>query len=347
MISCVRTRDYRDLAQCPDRYFEMTLNIMLTSRAAVFLSGDFRLTTTLRGSPVQFTDDLDTQKLIPVFKFGWSALVAFTGIATAPLVGDVGDWISRQLHEIPLRAPFNELPKRLLESGRWLKLLPGETKIAFSVVGFDGRRPYSMLISNFQDLSGRQFSSGIVDLARFEKRPKEPEVLISGDRYAVLAEERAQLKKFLITSRDPREIQRAMAEVNAAAASRSAWISKQCVTGHLLASGTAEVMPHGIDPQVEYVPRFVKRSLGAMGIVGFTFKPDAYGRRLPPQWKGMTANRQGKATRDQIFVGSNAFANVGEPISTGTPSNFHVFWKIAEENEPERVTFQIHRPGTS
>jgi hypothetical protein len=56
----------------------MTLNIMLTSRTAVYLSGDFRLST-LDGKPI--ADNHDTQKLLPIFRRDWSALVAYTGLA--------------------------------------------------------------------------------------------------------------------------------------------------------------------------------------------------------------------------------------------------------------------------
>ena len=56
----------------------MTLNLMLISRSAVYLSGDFRLTY---AGGRWWSDRLNVQKLVPVFKFGWSALVSFTGVA--------------------------------------------------------------------------------------------------------------------------------------------------------------------------------------------------------------------------------------------------------------------------
>ena len=52
----------------------MTLNLMLTSKAAVYLSADFRLVSLDNQTPLP--DSYDTQKLIPVIRRGWSALVA-------------------------------------------------------------------------------------------------------------------------------------------------------------------------------------------------------------------------------------------------------------------------------
>jgi hypothetical protein len=53
----------------------MSLNLMLTSKAAVYLSGDFRLVSLEDQAPLP--DSYDTQKLIPVIRSGWSALVAY------------------------------------------------------------------------------------------------------------------------------------------------------------------------------------------------------------------------------------------------------------------------------
>ena len=83
----------------------MTLNIMLTSRSAVYLSGDFRLTYLGAG----WSDDLNTQKIVPVIKYEWCALVAFTGVAITSGT-DVGDWLSEQMDRIPINARFEELP---------------------------------------------------------------------------------------------------------------------------------------------------------------------------------------------------------------------------------------------
>jgi len=53
----------------------MTLNLMLTSKEAVYLSGDFRLTSIK--DQAALPDSYDTQKLIPVIRHDWSALIAY------------------------------------------------------------------------------------------------------------------------------------------------------------------------------------------------------------------------------------------------------------------------------
>jgi hypothetical protein len=74
----------------------MTLNICLTTRNAVYLSGDFRLTYT-QGQKRWFEDNFDSQKLIPIVKYGWCGLVAFCGVAKLPNGRQVGDWIAEQV----------------------------------------------------------------------------------------------------------------------------------------------------------------------------------------------------------------------------------------------------------
>ncbi len=319
----------------------MTLNLMLTSRSAVFLSGDFRITYRYPDGRVRWVDDVHTQKVIPVFKFGWSALVAFTGVAATPQVGDIGDWISHQLQEIRLDAGFEELPSKLLAAESWLSKISDDRRIAFSVVGFVQRRPYAMVISNFLDLDGHFFNPPLPQLQRFETRPKRPEVWVAGDGDAVQRRERETIKDLLSDGRKPREIQSEIARINATAAERSRLISPECVTGHLLPSGAAAVTPHGISDRVEYMPGFVRRDLAANGIVAFKCKVDEHGRALPPSWKGMTAKVQGKGHGNQVVGVIHAFGNVEEPVAAGTASNTRAFWKIVGENEPEHYTFQL------
>src|SRR3712207_824505 len=134
----------------------MTLNLMLTSRSAAYLSGDFRLSRLDRhGRPTGWvTDDPRSQKLIPVIRRGWSALVTFTGVAVTPQGQSVGDWIAEQTQAIPMAAYFGELPTALLAADGWLAGVIGYRELTFSVVAFVGRRPYAMLVSNREDLDG-------------------------------------------------------------------------------------------------------------------------------------------------------------------------------------------------
>ena len=152
----------------------MTLNLMLTSRDAVYLSGDFRLVSI--EDRLALRDSYDTQKLIPVIRHGWAALVAYMGIASAPpLIPDMGQWIVEQLDGVPSGADFPELSTRLLRLNRWLERIRGDRRIAFSVVGFRHRRPFMMLLSNFLDLDGHVTAAG-PQLSAYVRTPVKPEV---------------------------------------------------------------------------------------------------------------------------------------------------------------------------
>jgi hypothetical protein len=117
----------------------MTLNLMLTSKDAVYLSGDFRLTSIRDQAPLP--DSYNTQKVIPIIRRDWAALIAYMGVANAPLlIPDMGQWIVEQMDSIPLDGSFSELWKRLLRLNPSLSRIRGDRRIAFSVVGFWSQR---------------------------------------------------------------------------------------------------------------------------------------------------------------------------------------------------------------
>lgn len=302
----------------------MTLNIMLTSRSAVYLSGDFRLTFYPGG---YFQDDLDTQKIVPVLKFNWTALVAFTGIAKASGI-DVGDWLAKKLHDIPMEARFEELETTLLTSNSWLSKLSGERRLAFSVVGFVGRRPISMIISNFLDMAGRTFPVSPL-LISHKRKPKEPEVRIAGDVTSVSDADRQRLRQRLVASRKTSDVHTLIAEINALAAQRSKIISRECVTGQLLPTGAITYLPHGINTQGAYMPRFIMRSFAAKGIIGFNCKKDNAGNILLPQWVQSTGRVQGgRHKNDMRYLEAHEFRNALKPVVAGEEPDRTAFWRI-------------------
>ena len=320
----------------------MTLNLMLTSRNAVYLSGDFRLTQINTG---KFTDNLDTQKLIPVIRFGWGALIAYTGIANAPApFHDTGDWVSAQMDSIPMRGSIDELPKRLLTADAWLTKISGDNRLAFSIVGFLGRKPFMMLVSNFLDLEGHM-TDARSHLEVFRLKPKQPEVRIAGDINAVTAADKEYLKLLLQQNADHEVIRKNLALVNTKASQRSALISQECVIGYIIPSGEAQISPYGIGDHVLYMPKFVIRDFKKDGIVGFVPKIDEQGNPLLPGWVGMTARIQGGQNRDAIVGVIHALRNVSEPVSNGVYRKGHsTFWKIAGPNEPDSYTFTVNHP---
>ena len=107
----------------------MTLNLMLTSRNAVYLSGDFRLISVVDQIPLP--DSYDTQKLIPVIRHDWAALIAYMGIASAPpVIADMGQWIGEQVDAIRSDGQFDALLARLLDVNRFLDRIRGDRRVA-------------------------------------------------------------------------------------------------------------------------------------------------------------------------------------------------------------------------
>lgn len=316
---------------------------MLTSRNAVYLSGDFRLTRLDTG---RTTDDHNTQKLIPVIRYGWGALIAYTGVASAPpFIHDTGNWILSQMDAIPANGGSDEVVKRLLNANDWLSKVPGLHRLAFSVVGFVQRQPFMMLISNFSDLDGNVFKPRR-RLEVFQRKPKQVEVRLAGDINAVLKEEKNQLERLLQQNADRQLIRTTLAEINAKASQRTNSISQECVTGYLLPSGAMEIGPHGIDDQKPYMPAFVIRDFVKNGIIGTELKYDEDGKTLPPRWVGMTARIENTRNNGRTVMLLHVLRNVGRPIGDGIKRDSHtVLWKIAGPNEPRSYTVAMSGPA--
>lgn len=241
--------------------FHVTLNLMLTCRDAVYLSGDFRLTSPEDRQPLP--DCYDTQKLIPVLRRQWAALVAYSGVASAPpLIRDVGAWAATQVEAIPDESDPELLADRLLGANSWLSRIRGDARLAFSIVGFSQQRPFMMLLSNFLDLRGRTRPATPL-LSAYRQTPDQPEVRAVGVRLDI--SERARLRRLLQAKPQRRSIReltcKTMAEINSAAAGRSSWVSEACVCGYLLRSGVAEITAHGIPKGVQNIPGWIQRAI--------------------------------------------------------------------------------------
>ena len=313
----------------------MTLNLMLTSKDAVYLSGDFRLTSTKDQAPLP--DNYDTQKLVPVLRHGWTALIAYMGVASAPrVISDMGQWIVDQMDTIPLDGSFSELSRRLMRLNLWLDRLRGDRRIALSVVGFREQRPFMMLISNFLDLAGN-ISDASPQLRAYLRRPNQPEVRSAGNiRPDVF--ERVRLERLLQVSSSRRMVpeltRRAVAEINASTARRSrGGISEECVTGYILRTGSAAIGPHGIPENAAYFPNWVRKDLEKGGVTAFEPPSSPGAKHLPIQWMGMTS-RILKGT----MVRTHEFANAGNPIFHRREGRSPVI-KSAEHTGTIRVTF--------
>ncbi len=315
----------------------MTLNIMLTSRHAVYLTGDFRLTFPDGHSE----DDLLAQKLVPVVKFEWCALVAFCGVAKTSTGIDVGDWISANALVDERKESVDAFINRLQTADQWLSRLGGDRRLTISVVGFRGRRPFVVVLSNFENLDGKTHPRIRPRLQVFRPKPKDIELRVFGVPNSISVDERRDLKK-LLRKNQLEPLKKALGEANRRASKNSKGISPECVVGCLLPSGAGEIMPYGIDPSSEYVPRFVTREWESQGIVGLRLKTGSKGERLNPHWRGMTIKIQGKGKR-ALFNMMHAIGNVEEIVGGTKKPNTFVWQKIAGPDEPKTHTFKFHR----
>jgi hypothetical protein len=317
----------------------MTLNLVLTSRHAAYLTGDFRLTY---GSG-RTVDDLLVQKIVPVVKLEWCALVSFCGVARTSQI-DVGEWLVERSRPGVRRDGLDDFSDRLGDADRWLSAIQGDRRLTISVVGFHRRRPFAMCFSNYHDLDGRLFPSVSPSLKMFQVRPKTPAVRVMGDSAAVSADDRTTIRELLYRNQSAHVLDSslvdALAEANRAAARRKTSISAACVVGRVLPSGDGHVRPFGIDPTQEYLPGFVRRALHSMGIVGFKMRMDEHGRALKPVWVQMAFKVQG-AGKDAMAIEAHEVQNAESPIEgPKTIESSATFWKIAEAYEPRTVIFR-------
>jgi hypothetical protein len=310
---------------------DMTLNLMLTSKDAVYLSGDFRLTSLK--DQAALPDSYDTQKLIPVIRRGWAALITYMGVASAPpLISDMGQWIVAQMDSIPIDGSFSELSRRLLRFNLWLGRICGDRRIAFSVVGFWNQRPFMMLISNFLDSAGHIVDAG-PQLRAYLRRSNQPEVRVVGTiRPDVF--ERVRLEKLLQAGSSRRLVpeltRQAIAEINASVARRSRGsISEECVSGYLLRSGSAAIGGHGIPEDAPCLPNWVRRDLEKGCVIGFEPVENVKGKALPIQWKGTIAR-----ILNGTIVRMHEIANAGKPILDIQRRAHSPIWKSTEACGP-------------
>jgi hypothetical protein len=132
---------------------------------------------------------------------------------------------------------------------------------------------------------------------------------------------------------------------NRDAAQNSELVSAECVVGHLRPVGTGEVTPYGIEDGTEYMPGFVTEQLAATGITGLEVKTDEDGKPLKPRWKGMTLKSERVEGRGRLMSQVHVFGNVAKPIGDISKGDgTRVFWKIAGENEPKKVSINVNWP---
>jgi hypothetical protein len=272
---------------------------------------------------------LSTQKIIPVIRIGWAALVGWTGVAKTPKGEDIGDWVTRSIETIPMDGRFQELQKVLLSANHWLaKSIYRD--LAFSVVGFVRRKPVAMVISNFLGIAGQIWSPRKPNLEESSIRPKAVEVLIAGDSTGVSDEMKRRLKAMLNENRDPSEMHAAMAAINAEASviSRQRTISKECVTGCMLPTGHGTAICHGIPNDIEYIPGFIRRSFLSMNVIGFRLKKTEEGKTVPPGWVQMTWRTQPDKRKGIVIVAAHEIRGIDGVVTKDHSGGNDDYWKL-------------------
>jgi hypothetical protein len=129
----------------------MTLNLAVTTHRCIYQSADYRLRDVRKGD----TRDFETQKIVLVNTFGWSATVCFAGVGRTQNL-DVSEWLADRVGSIQPDDPFERLLDELLTANEWLSTVskPHDNRHSFSVGAFVGSEPVFALVSNFEQPSG-------------------------------------------------------------------------------------------------------------------------------------------------------------------------------------------------
>jgi tetratricopeptide (TPR) repeat protein len=265
----------------------VTLNVTLATRAAIYQTGDFRLTNTTTGK----YEDYSAQKQVLVQRYDWTALVAFAGVGSVGKLS-VSGWLAGQIAKIPMDGSVEQLITLVLEADSWLRNVPRQhRRHTFTVGAFVGRRPLIALISNFQSMNGREEASARNMLTVTRRRPSHPAVILGGSGAAsVTDQDQARLIGFVRSNASSNTIHEALADLNGHVATLDQSVSPGCFTSHLAVDGTGHGIPHGIDTQQEYSPDFALEGLKQLGL---SLRPavDEHGRPKPIQLRQMAIGR--------------------------------------------------------
>jgi len=213
--------------------YALTLNLTVTTYRCIYQSADYRLTDLQTGA----TTDFETQKIILVNAFRWSATVCFAGVGRTHDV-DVSDWLADRVGSIQPDDPFDRLLDELLKANEWLPTVPRpHNRHSFSVGAYVGSEPIFALVSNFEQPSGLAAATASASLSVFKVRPTKPRTFVAGQKRAVTRPERRRLAALAARDPDPQRMYSALSEVNRGAAARTTLVSPACFTAHVRLTG--------------------------------------------------------------------------------------------------------------
>ena len=220
----------------------MTLNVTVATRECIYQCADYALVDPRTGRSVR----VESRKVVLVNAFRWAATVCYTGIAQTPDGTFVGEWLSALVDDIALDGSFDQLLDRLVAADTWLSAYPLKTRrISFSVGAFDGVDPVVALVSNFEDLSGRQFSAVAANLGVHRLRPTKPRAYVTGQAQAVSRADRRRLERLANQHPEPAQMYEALVSLNRRVAQAlPQWVSTSCFTTHLTHTGNGGGQPH-------------------------------------------------------------------------------------------------------
>jgi hypothetical protein len=311
----------------------VTLNLLVASRHGIHLSGDFRLTY----RDQTYIDDLSVQKVIPVSRFAWTGLISFSGLARTPglevdqWLGDACALFDKRGRPRDARETLAQFLERVRSLDGWLSRVYGDKRLTIVIAGFNGRKPFAVVISNHEDADGRPLNSVSPVLKQSVLKPRKVIARAFGFHDAVRHHELSTLLD-LADRNEPRQLADAMAALNATAATRDvpSTISSECVVGGLDPTGKGWARPYGINESSEYMPPFVRRSMPP-GSPGLLLKRGPGGEMLKPGWVQMGFSRQSRAPGRRAAMGvvyelRNVESVVTHLLPNGAyPSNFYAW----------------------
>src|SRR5687767_5962294 len=96
------------------QYQTMTLNITVVTRRSIYQSADFRLFDLRKCEPFDF----ETQKIVPVNAFRWSATICFAGVGRTDNL-NVGEWLQERVRAVQMDDPFERLLDEVMKANDW------------------------------------------------------------------------------------------------------------------------------------------------------------------------------------------------------------------------------------
>jgi tetratricopeptide (TPR) repeat protein len=229
----------------------MTLTLTVTTPRCIYQSADYRLFDVRTGNVADF----ETQKIVLINTFRWTATVCFSGVGRTYNL-DVGEWLAERVVAIRQDDPFERLLDELLTADVWLVGVPApHNRHSFTVGAFVGSQPVFALVSNFEQPSGLVAETASTRLQVFQLRPAKPRTFVSGQRWAVTRSVRRRLAALAVRDPDPQTMYAALAEENRRVAMQTPKVSPACFTAHSRITGEGGGYAHDIGNR-PFVPSF-------------------------------------------------------------------------------------------